>query len=97
MRVYLSFFLFLFFFFAGCLCNPQFAFGGGCNPRTGQCECLRGVVGQNCDRCPHRWVLIKNVGCEPCDTCIDGLLDDTDLLTEMIEPLMADFNVIMTA
>ena len=32
--------------------------GGTCDQETGQCQCLEGVIGQNCDHCPHRWVLI---------------------------------------
>ena len=50
-------------FFLGCEkcgCNTDYAVGSGCNQETGQCTCLDGVVGQNCDRCPKDWVLVVN-------------------------------------
>ena len=43
-----------------CGCNTDYAVGSGCNQETGQCTCLDGVVGQNCDRCPKDWVLVVN-------------------------------------
>ena len=43
-----------------CGCNTDFAIGGTCAQDSGQCECLPGVVGQNCNRCPKDWVLVVN-------------------------------------
>jgi hypothetical protein len=43
-----------------CGCNTEFAVGGTCDPITGQCACLEGVIGQNCDHCPEHWVLVVN-------------------------------------
>ena len=43
-----------------CGCNTEFAVGGTCDPITGQCACLEGVIGQNCDHCPDHWVLVVN-------------------------------------
>ncbi|XP_061578256.1 laminin subunit beta-4 [Cololabis saira] len=38
-----------------------------CNPRTGQCPCRRGVVGDLCDECEDGyWNLDGASGCQPC-------------------------------
>lgn len=65
----------------------------GCNPANGQCSCLPGVVGKNCDSCPHRWVLIEDRGCQGCDNCQHQLLDETDALAAMLDPVKDDFEV----
>ena len=41
-------------------CECKFAIGSGCDPITGQCVCLPGVTGLNCDSCPHNHYLIMN-------------------------------------
>lgn len=66
----------------------------GCNAVTGQCECLPGVVGEKCDHCPYRWVLIPDSGCQECDVCHHALLDVTDALENEINPVIIDFNTI---
>lgn len=51
------------------------------------------MEGEKCDRCPHRWVLIPDSGCYGCDSCIDNLLDVTDELKQVIDPVMDEFDV----
>lgn len=79
----------------GCLscgCNTDYSLGFGCNAMTGQCECLPGVIGEKCDHCPYRWVLIENQGCFGCDSCTHDLLDVTDELTNMTDPVIEEFD-----
>ena len=68
--------------------------GGTCDQETGQCECLEGVIGQNCDHCPDNWVLVVNEtrtvtpewkrpfsyreGCFPCSSCVADLMVNTN-------------------
>ncbi|XP_075405699.1 agrin [Tenrec ecaudatus] len=55
-----------------CQCNPHGAYGGACDPATGQCSCRPGVGGTKCDRCePGFWnfrgiVTDGRSGCTPC-------------------------------
>ena len=90
-----------------CGCNIEFTIGG-CNPSTGQCECLPGVVGLNCDRCPTNWVLVVNdtrtvepewkqnfdydEGCFPCSSCVSDLMESADKLDKTLEPIMNEFD-----
>lgn len=60
---------------------------------TGQCECLQGVIGEKCDQCPHRWAFVPDFGCHQCDSCHHALLDDTDALALMIDPVIFEFDV----
>lgn len=82
-----------YFYFAACGCNTDYSLGFGCNPSTGQCECLPGVIGEKCDHCPYRWVLKENEGCFECDSCIHDLLDVTDQLRARIDPVAVEFEV----
>ncbi|XP_050301015.1 laminin subunit alpha [Anthonomus grandis grandis] len=75
-----------------CGCKGEFSIGVGCSPTTGQCECLPGVIGEKCDQCPHRWVFVPGEGCHQCDHCHFPLLDDTDALAAMIDPIILEFN-----
>lgn len=85
----------VFFIFGSlaCGCNIGYSVGVGCNSTTGLCECLPGVVGDKCDTCPHRWVLIPNEGCFTCDNCTHGLLDVTDRLQADFDPINRQFQV----
>lgn len=78
---------------AACGCKGEYSIGVGCNAETGQCECLPGVVGEKCDQCPHRWVFVPEIGCHQCDNCHHALLDDTDALAAMIDPIIIEFDV----
>ncbi|KAF7271317.1 hypothetical protein GWI33_015789 [Rhynchophorus ferrugineus] len=75
-----------------CGCKDEYSLGLGCNAETGQCECLPGVIGEKCDKCPYRWAFVQDVGCHKCDVCHDVLLNDTDALASMIDPVIAYFN-----
>lgn len=88
--------------YTACGCNSEYSVGISCNPQTGQCECLPGVIGDKCDHCPHRWVLIQpepnidqttGVGCFQCDTCTHSLLDVTDGLFTQLYPVSKEFEV----
>jgi hypothetical protein len=59
--------------------------GYSCDPVTGQCSCIQGVRGKTCGECDARWVLVNNVGCKQCDTCVNTLLDEIDELTEKFD------------
>ncbi len=90
-----------------CGCNTDFAVGGTCDQETGQCECLPGVTGINCDRCPTHWILVVNdtrterppwkapfnyeEGCFPCSTCVSDLLTATESLNSTLSPIMSEF------
>ena len=82
-----------YFFISACGCNRNYSLGFGCNPKTGQCECLPGVIGEKCDHCPYRWVLIEDEGCFSCDSCVHNLLDVTDDLKKRIDPVTEEFEV----
>ncbi|KAK6627792.1 hypothetical protein RUM44_010271 [Polyplax serrata] len=77
-----------------CGCNIDYSVGVGCNPVNGQCECLPGVIGDRCDQCPHRWVLIPDRGCFECNSCTHDLLDTTDYLRNLIDPVMTEFKTV---
>lgn len=80
--------------FSACSCNNDYSRGVGCNVLTGQCECLPGVVGEKCDACPYRWVLVSDQGCHDCDICHHNLLDVTDSLDNELKPIIDDFQTV---
>lgn len=79
------------FFLIACGCRTQYSLGFGCNAQTGQCECLQNVQGEKCDRCPYRWVFVPDYGCHQCDNCTHFLLDSTDELAHLIDPVIHEF------
>lgn len=80
--------------FPACSCNDDYSRGVGCNVNTGQCECLPGVVGEKCDSCPYRWVLVENQGCHECDICHHSLLDVTDAISNELKPVITEFQTV---
>lgn len=81
--------------------------GGTCDQETGQCQCLEGVIGQNCDHCPDGWVLVVNEtrtirpewkrpfgyeeGCFPCPSCVGDLMDVAGAMTSALGPVSDEF------
>ncbi|RWS16537.1 Laminin subunit alpha-like protein [Dinothrombium tinctorium] len=80
-----------------CNCAEKFSEGTGCDQNTGQCKCLPGVIGEKCDSCPWRWVFIKNERCLECGSCVHSLLDDTDKLPAMIDPVLEELQVVSSS
>lgn len=76
--------------FSACKCNEKFSRATQCNLFTGQCQCLPGVIGEKCERCPDRWVLDPAAGCQECGNCVHVLLNDTDKLASLIGPIQND-------
>lgn len=77
-----------------CNCNQGYSRAGtGCNPQTGQCSCLPGVIGDRCENCPNRWVLTED-GCMECNNCHHALLDVTDRLQQQIDGVTRDFRTV---
>lgn len=77
-----------------CNCNQGYSRAGtGCNPQTGQCVCLPGVIGDRCESCPNRWVLTED-GCMECNNCHHALLDVTDKLRDQIDGVLQDFQTV---
>ncbi|WAR24784.1 LAMA-like protein [Mya arenaria] len=67
------------------VCDCEFDGAVTCDPVDGRCQCLPGVTGSKCEQCLDRWVLIPQEGCQECDTCIDNLLDDLEVLEVDVE------------
>ncbi|XP_053313559.1 laminin subunit beta-3 [Spea bombifrons] len=51
-----------------CVCNPQGTQGNHqCDSETGQCQCLPGVSGLQCDQCAsNHWNFVSGKGCQLC-------------------------------
>lgn len=93
LRTYIRIF-FSIFFTVACNCNNNYSRGVGCNVLTGQCECLPGVIGEKCDSCPYRWVLVPDKGCNECDKCHHSLLDVTDGMANDLDPVINEFETV---
>ena len=63
-----------------------------CDLKSGTCHCLPGVIGEKCEKCPERWVLIPETRCQPCSECVHGLLNDIDELEPMSSTMMANID-----
>lgn len=93
-RFILKLIIFYKFQHTACSCNNDYSRGVGCNVYTGQCECLPGVVGEKCDACPYRWVLVQDQGCHECDVCHHNLLDVTDAMANELDPVIDEFETV---
>ncbi|CAG2053240.1 unnamed protein product [Timema podura] len=51
-------------------------------------------VCQDSDHCPYRWVLIPDEGCFECDSCSHDLLDVTDQLKQLLDPVIIEFETV---
>ena len=70
-----------------CECNEKFSKAKQCDQFNGQCQCLENVIGEKCERCPDRWVLLPGYGCQSCSNCIHVLLNDTNELEYSINSI----------
>ncbi|XP_070151389.1 laminin subunit alpha [Polyergus mexicanus] len=77
-----------------CECHTGYSVGVSCNTTTGQCTCLPGVIGEKCDHCPYRHVLIPAQGCFSCGSCTGNLLDVTDELEDLLEPVLREYSTV---
>lgn len=60
----------LFIYFTECVCSilGTDREAGYCDKSTGQCHCLKNVIGVQCDTCmENHWKIASGEGCEPCD------------------------------
>ncbi|EGI60824.1 PREDICTED: laminin subunit alpha [Acromyrmex echinatior] len=77
-----------------CECHTGYSVGVSCDTTTGQCTCLPGVIGEKCDHCPYRHVLIPSQGCFSCGSCTGNLLDVTDELADLVEPVSREYSTV---
>lgn len=54
-----------------------------CDKDSGQCSCLEGLIGQQCDIC-EEWSILTSSGCEECTGCSRILKDYMDDLSAEI-------------
>lgn len=54
-----------------------------CDKETGQCQCLEGNTGQQCDICGE-WAVVTSEGCENCTGCTAILRDYIGELSDEI-------------
>ena len=70
---------YLLFTSIGCVCNKNgsdASAAGICDPVSGQCSCLKHVVGIQCDKCEAGyWNLASGKGCKPCECDKEGSLE----------------------
>ena len=60
-----------FLIFAACECDPIGSTSSQCNSVTGQCPCIDGAGGRQCDQCLRGFTgTVPN--CEPCGECFDN-------------------------
>jgi hypothetical protein len=78
-----------------CDCDLSGSIGMGCDPKTGNCECMPGMKGKDCDVCPPRHDLIPHGGCFQCDTCTHHLWDRLDRLKDRFGPIAIEIEVSM--
>lgn len=65
-----------------CDCNPTGSETKKCSEFGGQCQCIRNVVGRQCDKCPVGYYGFGPDGCKACDCDSIGSLDNNcDILT----------------
>lgn len=81
------------FCYLACECRTEYSSGFSCDVNTGQCKCLKNVSGEKCEQCPYRWIFIEDYGCEPCDNCVHSLLDTTDEIKQLIDPVIKEYGV----
>jgi hypothetical protein len=67
-------------FFIGLECDCDVLGSNGtvpCDRTTGQCSCLKNVVGLRCDQCANNhWKIASGEGCEPCSCDEVGAFSD---------------------
>jgi laminin alpha 3/5 len=52
------------------------------------------ITGDKCEACPYRWVLVPDQGCFECDSCSHNLLDVTDELRIIVDPIVGEFQTV---
>uniref|UniRef100_A0A674PDZ8 Laminin subunit alpha 3 n=1 Tax=Takifugu rubripes TaxID=31033 RepID=A0A674PDZ8_TAKRU len=77
---------------SACQCSTEGSYGNVCNPVSGQCLCLPGVVGQQCDQCASglRFPQCSIHGCNSAGSAVVDPLTGSCRCLENVEGTLCD-------
>ncbi|XP_071844628.1 laminin subunit alpha-2-like isoform X3 [Apostichopus japonicus] len=80
-----------------CTCDPLGTIGGNsaiCDPVDGQCPCVDGVNGIQCNQCAAGYIDFVNGACTKCDLCVDTLLSSILDLDSLLTNHSTDLDMV---